>query len=430
MKHLKRLIIFMLIISMTLGVTSQFFSPVTLSTEAASKNTVKYTYKGKKKTFTGTKRKVLYNSKAVSLTKTPVIVMSGCHMTPYYETFVKGSVKAKKSYDKKTKTIVLTANSHTVQMKVNSKTAYIDGKKTTLSVSPKMITYTSSKLTRIMVPMKFTAEALGLTYSWNKIAGTIKLKQVTTSNNNNTASSGGTSTTASSIETTTESTSESTTAAVSETTVEEKDTTISNFAYTIKVKRPFDVSKGSITCTDDYNNKRLKISMNGDYSSFYTSNKPSMPSGVTFRCSYSAGKTTLSFTTKKIKGFEVKEDGNYIYIKHGSPTKIYKNVIVIDAGHGGSDTGATGNGYKEKNMTLAIVQAAKKYFDENSNYKVYYTRLTDKYPSLADRYNLANEVKSDLFISVHINSAGKTATGTETLYNPDRNKKSSAGLSC
>ena len=102
-----------------------------------------------------------------------------------------------------------------------------------------------------------------------------------------------------------------------------------------------------------------------------------------------------------------------------------KVVVVLDAGHGGSDSGATNSklGKKEKNMTLAIVKAAKSYFDKDSRFKVYYTRTSDTYPSLDDRCNLANKVNADIFISVHINSAAATSTGTETEYNPSRDSK-------
>lgn len=96
-------------------------------------------------------------------------------------------------------------------------------------------------------------------------------------------------------------------------------------------------------------------------------------------------------------------------------------TLVLDAGHGGMDSGATGNGYREKNMTLAILLGAKKYFDNDSRFKVYYTRTSDTYPSLTDRSNLANEKNADLFISIHINSASASAHGTETLYNSSRN---------
>ena len=96
---------------------------------------------------------------------------------------------------------------------------------------------------------------------------------------------------------------------------------------------------------------------------------------------------------------------------------MFQRVVVVDAGHGGSDSGAVGNGYYEKNMTLKIVQSIKANFDKNSTYKVYYTRLSDWYPSLSYRYKMANEVNADRFLSVHINSAdNKSAKGTETLY--------------
>lgn len=95
-------------------------------------------------------------------------------------------------------------------------------------------------------------------------------------------------------------------------------------------------------------------------------------------------------------------------------------VLCLDAGHGGSDSGAGGNGLREKDLTLAIVLAAKKYFDGDKRFKVYYTRTSDTYPSLSARYNLANTKNSDLFVSVHINSFSATSQGSETLYNPNR----------
>lgn len=430
MQHLKKFTIFLLIFTFILGIFPGFIDAPASSVSAASKITVKYKYKGKNKVFRGTSRKVLYNSKAVSLKKTPIIVIGGYHMAPYYETFVKGSLKAKRSYNSKKKTLVLTANGHTIKFTAESKTAYVDGKKKKLPAAPKMITYRSSKLTRFMVPLKETASYLGLTYTWNKKNSTIQLRcPAKPSDINSAASSAANTESTTRQETTTTATHTDSNTSSIEVPEEDEPT---DFDYTMFLKRPDDVSQGTITCEDDYKNKRLKIIMPGNQKDFYKSNKPSLASGVTFSCKYSSSshKTTLYFKTKKINGFKVQEDSRFIYIKHGTPAKMFKNVIVLDAGHGGSDTGATGNGYKEKNMTLSIVKAAKTYFDNNGDYKVYYTRLTDTYPSLSDRYKLANEVNADLFISVHINSAGKTATGTETLYNPDRNKKSSAGLTC
>ena len=88
---------------------------------------------------------------------------------------------------------------------------------------------------------------------------------------------------------------------------------------------------------------------------------------------YSGGYTKIYIKprSKTIKGFRVTQTDSYIRVYYASPKSMYKQIIVLDAGHGGSDSGAVAYGYKEKNMTLKIVQAAKKYFDKDPNIKVY-----------------------------------------------------------
>ena len=104
-----------------------------------------------------------------------------------------------------------------------------------------------------------------------------------------------------------------------------------------------------------------------------------------------------------------------------APSSTSKVILVLDAGHGGTDSGASGNGNLEKTMTLRIVTEAKKYFDKDTRFQVYYTRTGDQTLTLENRYTLANNVNADIFISVHINSYKSTSTGTETLYSKDRN---------
>jgi uncharacterized lipoprotein YddW (UPF0748 family) len=103
--------------------------------------------------------------------------MDNYNMAPYYETFVKGSIKAKKTYSSATKTLTLNGNGHEVTMTVGSKTAYVDGKKTTLGAAPRIITYRSSNLTRILVPVKSVAKALGLSYSYSSSTGVMSLSK-------------------------------------------------------------------------------------------------------------------------------------------------------------------------------------------------------------------------------------------------------------
>lgn len=88
--------------------------------------------------------------------------------------------------------------------------------------------------------------------------------------------------------------------------------------------------------------------------------------------------------------------------------------IYIDSGHGGKDSGAVGNGLKEKDLTLKLSLKLDKYLRENySNVETKLSRKTDVYPELSQRAKEANTWKADLFISQHINAGG--GTGIETL---------------
>ncbi|NNU91809.1 N-acetylmuramoyl-L-alanine amidase [Geobacillus sp. NFOSA3] len=90
--------------------------------------------------------------------------------------------------------------------------------------------------------------------------------------------------------------------------------------------------------------------------------------------------------------------------------------IVLDAGHGGHDPGAVANGLKEKDLTLAIVKHIGRMLGEYEGAEVFYTRTDDRYLSLEERAAIANKLKADLLISVHINAGG--GTGFESyIYN-------------
>lgn len=79
--------------------------------------------------------------------------------------------------------------------------------------------------------------------------------------------------------------------------------------------------------------------------------------------------------------------------------------IYIDAGHGGSDPGAVGNGLFEKDLILDI-SLRQKYLFEKLGHSVKISRTVDKYVSLNDRVDEANMWGADIFISNHINAGG------------------------
>jgi N-acetylmuramoyl-L-alanine amidase len=91
--------------------------------------------------------------------------------------------------------------------------------------------------------------------------------------------------------------------------------------------------------------------------------------------------------------------------------------VVLDAGHGGSDPGATAQNLAEKQITLDIGRRLRTLL-ENDGYEVIVTRGDDRTIALRDRAKLANESKSDIFVSIHVNSIIKytESRGIETYY--------------
>ncbi|EIP5774387.1 N-acetylmuramoyl-L-alanine amidase [Campylobacter jejuni] len=107
-------------------------------------------------------------------------------------------------------------------------------------------------------------------------------------------------------------------------------------------------------------------------------------------------------------------------------------LIVIDAGHGGKDSGALSDkkgSLKEKDIVLSVALKLGSELKKRG-YKVLYTRSSDKFINLRDRTKYANDKRSDLFISIHANAApnatkAKSSEGLETFFlSPARSERS------
>lgn len=98
--------------------------------------------------------------------------------------------------------------------------------------------------------------------------------------------------------------------------------------------------------------------------------------------------------------------------------------LVIDLGHGGTDPGAIGlNKTNESDVVLAIGKELNELL-KGCNLEVKFTRLSDKYISLQERSNIANDFKADYFLSIHINSASdKSVRGVEVWQYSNKNEK-------
>jgi N-acetylmuramoyl-L-alanine amidase len=92
--------------------------------------------------------------------------------------------------------------------------------------------------------------------------------------------------------------------------------------------------------------------------------------------------------------------------------------IVVDAGHGGHDSGTLGpGGIQEKDVVLDVALRLGKLLRQRMGADVIYTRDDDTFIPLEQRTAIANKAQADLFISVHANSSSDpTARGVETYY--------------
>ena len=109
-------------------------------------------------------------------------------------------------------------------------------------------------------------------------------------------------------------------------------------------------------------------------------------------------------------------------------------VVVLDPGHGGYDPGAIANGTNEKTLTLKIAKYCKDALEKNGRIQVYMTResdtsvggATNASADLKNRVSFAASKNADLFVSIHLNSAGAAAYGAEVYY-PNSNYRSDIG---
>ncbi len=173
-----------------------------------------------------------------------------------------------------------------------------------------------------------------------------------------------------------------------------------------------------------------------DVTTFYKLNPPSM-SGSDFTLT-GQGRTirgkvgtreVLINNVKYILCFDVVSKSGSVFLSAMDVTKIMEPVmrpgkiknasavrtVILDAGHGGHDSGATGPFGREKDAALSVVLRAKKLLEANG-YEVRLTRGTDVFIPLEKRPAMANKFPNAIFVSVHFNkSSVGAASGIETF---------------
>lgn len=99
------------------------------------------------------------------------------------------------------------------------------------------------------------------------------------------------------------------------------------------------------------------------------------------------------------------------------PADASRPLVVIDAGHGGHDPGASGEGtLREKQLTLALALALRDALLAQGHVRVALTRSDDRFLALEERSGIAQRLHADLFLSIHADSAPSADAGGATVY--------------
>ncbi len=480
-------------------VTSKLTSPLVIRYEPNPQNIE--TVENEWITYTGTKGKVIYNGKEISLSDMPIISVNGTNLVQAEKVFA-DTIGVKYSYDDTTGTISLRRNDITITMTIDSSVAFINDVPYEMNTAARLVKNKDTQTSYVMIPVSFTAKNLGYGYTWNSSTntsiitrtesdytnlewkedlltfpdqGSNMITNIKASHKSNTDiititglnpftaivnedSGKGTITveilnvfnqiktiqksftdgifidgvtvnpsgTGISI-TLTKNASGSYYTSQSGNTFqivmcEDITTDVVNSLYQMKFSLPEGVSAADIKDEDRYYENTFILTLTGDYIDYFSANpilyNPSVIKKITLSLS-TTGNTKIKVETNKLQGYKLNDCGDYIGISVANPSEIYKNIVVLDAGHGGKDVGALNSSTNEKTLNFSIIYTkAKAYFDsKDSEIKAYWTRTDDSYISLTTRAAFAATVEADLFISLHMNSASsKTATGLEVLY--------------
>ncbi len=200
--------------------------------------------------------------------------------------------------------------------------------------------------------------------------------------------------------------------------------TLDNMSYdsqnhVLTLKNADGISANSISESDQYLSGQYVLTLNGNYRSTYGYGTIAAGDGYVQSIvvdNDSNGNTRFVVKESQILATKIKDNGSTIEITFVNPKEVYDKVVVLDAGHGGSDPGTSGNGMTEKEVNLDIVLRTQALFEADGRIKVYVTRNSDTYPTNISRAQMANQ-SADLFVSVHQNAAeNPSGNGVEVLY--------------
>lgn len=189
------------------------------------------------------------------------------------------------------------------------------------------------------------------------------------------------------------------------------------------VPMPERVKAEEVILENHYMNEELWVSISSSQPAllrdFYAANSVYGNSGCVVDGRFEAGeeRACLRFALDGVYEYRSIFEDHILYVEFVPPKEAYEKIVVVDPAYGGEETGVTAKNVVSKDITLNIAKALKAKFDE-SDIKVYYTRMDDSNPTTADRVGLSAATKADMLIRIEVSgNENSKLYGTTAVYN-------------
>lgn len=394
-------------------------------------------YDGAYHTYTGSVFSLYVNDKKINPPLEPIIFNDRA-LVPIREVFE--SLGQTVEYEETEKKVTVSGQNNNVQVWIGSSKAYVNGVETLIpdGVVPKLITKVGGE-TKTMVPVRFISENVGLKVEFDDKEGAIKISNPSSPTTENKI-------------------------AIKAPVINKKSDT--ETVITINLSSPMENTLKSATTSAgvlyfDINNayhegssqnavnhgavKMVRLGLHDDYTRIAIDLDKSVYSANTIKLSEDKKTITITVTAKTAQpenntGNNTGNDNTNVTIPETNvkvsvdiaSLKNYTSCngvkrVVLDPGHGGSDSGAIGSidgkSQYEKTINLSVAMLVKKKLEANG-IEVLMTRSKDTTMSLDERSSYANKMDAAMYVSIHVNAASNApkANGIEVFYASQNNE--------
>jgi N-acetylmuramoyl-L-alanine amidase len=189
------------------------------------------------------------------------------------------------------------------------------------------------------------------------------------------------------------------------------------------IPMPGVVKAEEVTLENHYMDQELWVNIQGknmkDYDTFYEENAVygNSQNVVDGHFEVENNRIYLRFSLTGVYEYRSIFEEQTLYVEFVPSKEVYEKVIVIDPADGAGVSGVIQDGIAAKDITLDIAKALKARFDE-TDIKVYYTRMDDSNPAPENRVKLAAATKADMLIRLEVSGDENSKIyGTEAVYN-------------